>query len=398
MSVQRPTGRLVAEIVVSQPNTINGIADGHLFRGRAGVRTPKLTVAFTASDFGRPAGGYTTISNVQTGVLDPETESALDFERRLTTTSASNRARGMGLDTEFRPTRAQRMTFRTGGIWLSNAVGDRISTPVGEASYGLVTKHATFNARWRDMPPTVSGVYIPGDDVGVDGSLRLWRDVRLVGRGHQSSTHTLRSDVFSGTDGGSLGLRFARGSRRVEVRGNYGESQYSTSTVRRTVSILAGTPIGPFHLNGSADVGEQDTGGPVSRLMLFRGDLAWVGSAGTASLSVSHSNRVGVVQQRFDLLASLHVAGAELAGGAWLTRGYASGGRPGAWTSIGVPVGFESMIVFGLDYSPLNWTDVPSLRGALAFRKTLTFPVPFAKPLPPTSVRKIATNAPDTAP
>jgi hypothetical protein len=396
VSVQRPAGPLLADIVASQPNTINGIADGHLFRGRVGVRTTKLTVAFTASDFGRPAGGYTTISTVQTGVLDAETESELEFERRLTTSSASNRARGIGFETELNPSRAHRIAFRAGSLWLSNAVGDHISAPVGEASYGLVTKRATFNARWRDMPPTVSGVYIPGDDVGVDGSVGLWRDIRLVGRGYQSSTHTFNSDFFSANEGASVGVRVARGARRVEVRANYGESQYSTTTVRRTVSIQAGTPVGPFHLNGSADVGEQDAAvGLSSHLALYRGDVAWVGSIGNASLSVSRSNRADVVQQRVDLLASLHVGGAELAGGAWLTRGY---GRPGAWTSIGVPVGFESMIVFGLDYSPLNWTDVPSLRGSLAFRKTLAFPVPFAKPLPPVAIPTIARKAPDTAP
>jgi hypothetical protein len=396
VSVQRPAGPLLADIVASQPNTINGIADGHLFRGRVGVRTTKLTVAFTASDFGRPAGGYTTISTVQTGVLDAETESELEFERRLTTSSASNRARGIGFETELNPSRAHRIAFRAGSLWLSNAVGDHISAPVGEASYGLVTKRATFNARWRDMPPTVSGVYIPGDDVGVDGSVGLWRDIRLVGRGYQSSTHTFNSDFFSANEGASVGVRVARGARRVEVRANYGESQYSTTTVRRTVSIQAGTPVGPFHLNGSADVGEQDAAvGLSSHLALYRGDVAWVGSIGNASLSVSRSNRADVVQQRVDLLASLHVGGAELAGGAWLTRGY---GRPGAWTSIGVPVGFESMIVFGLDYSPLNWTDVPSLRGSLAFRKTLAFPVPFAKPLPPAAIPTIARKAPDTAP
>ena len=398
VSVQRPTGPLLAEIVVSQPNTINAIADGHLFRGRVGMRKPKLTMAFSASDFGWPAGGYTTISNVQTGVLDAETEAEIEFERRLTTSSASNSARGMGFETEFSPSRTQRITVRTGELWLSNAVGDHISAPVGEASYGLVTKRATFNARWRDMPPTVSGVYIPGDDLGVDGSVGLWGDVRLVGRGYQSSTHTFNSNVLSDNQGASLGVRVARGARRIEVRANYGESQYSTTTVRRTVSIQAGTPMGPFQLNGSADVGEQDTGvGLSSHLALYRGDVAWVGSIGNASLSVSRSNRGGVVQQRLDLLASLHIGGAEFAGGTWLTRGY---GRPGAWTSIGVPVGFESMVVFGLDYSPLNWTDVPSLRGSLAFRKTLAFPLPFAKPAAPipTAAPKSASRAPDTAP
>jgi hypothetical protein len=383
VSVKRPAGRLLTELVVSQPNTISGLAGGHLVRGRAGMRTPKLTVAIAASDFGRRAGGYTTTSSVQTTVLDSATQEELDFERRVTTSSASNRAQGLGLDTEFRPASAHRMSFRTGGLWLSNAAGDHMSAPVGEASYGLSTKWATLNTRWRDMPPTVTGISIQGDDLGLDGSLRVSRDLGVVVRGYRSSTDTVRRNLSSQSEGASLGVRFMRGTRRVEVRRNYGESRYSWTTIRRTVSVLGATPVGPFTVNGSADVGEQDTGLRVEHLALYRGDVTWVGSAGTASFSASHSQQGGVVQQRFDLLASLQFRGTEVAGGAWVTRGYASGGRPGAWTSVGVPVGFESMLLLGLDYSPLTWTDLPSLRGMVGVRKRFTFPVPFVRPAPP---------------
>jgi hypothetical protein len=67
-------------------------------RGRAGVRTPQLTLALSASDFGRPAGGYTTLSTLQTTVVDLDTEEQLEFERRLTASAASNRVQGLGVD------------------------------------------------------------------------------------------------------------------------------------------------------------------------------------------------------------------------------------------------------------------------------------------------------------
>jgi hypothetical protein len=55
-------------------------------------------------------------------------------------------------------------------------------------------------------------------------------------------------------------------------------------------------------------------------------------------LSASHSEVIGQVSQRADLLASLKVHAIEVAGGAWDTRGYVAGGTPGAWASVGLPV------------------------------------------------------------
>lgn len=396
VNVQRPRGRLLTELIVSQPNTIGGLAGGHLVRGRVGVRTSKLTVALTASDFGRPAGGYTTISSVQTTVLDPETKEEIDFERHVTADSASNRAQGIGLDAEFRPARAQRITLRTGGLRLSSAAGDRVGALVGEASYGLFTKRATFNTRWRDMPPSVPGIFISGNELAADGSVRLSQDLWLVGREYRSSSDTVGRALSSQNEGRSVGVRLARGTARLEVRGNYTESQYSSRTIRRSVSILAGTPLGPFTVSGSADMGEQDTGPRTDHVALYRGDLTWVGKAGTASLSASHLDTGGSVQQRVDVMTSMKFAALELAGGAWVTGGYASGGRPGAWTSVGVPVAFESTLLFGIDYSPVNWTDAPSLRGMVSVRKSFGFPIPFVRPVPPAGVpHHMAAKSPD---
>ncbi|MDP1572148.1 MAG: hypothetical protein Q8L86_19295 [Vicinamibacterales bacterium] len=381
--VRRIAGRLLGEFVVAQPNTVGGAATGHLVRGRAGVRTSTMTVALTASDFGRPAGGYTTLSTVQTTVQAPDAEEALDFERRLTAAAAANRVRGLGMEVEFRPTRAHRFTAKGGGVWLSNASGAHANAPAGEVTYSLSTPRAMVHARWRDTPRTVSGVSIPGDELRADASLRIFSaPVRVVGSAYQTSLETVDRHFNSRGEGGSVGVRYVRGTRNVEVRGHYRESQYSTTTVRRTFSVLTGTSVGPFSLNGNAEFGQQDTQTRHDRVAYYRGDLRWVKDTGTMTVSATHSNTGRVTQQRLDLLASLTAGAWELAGGAWVTRGFTFGGRPGIWASVGAPVGDDWMVMLGVDYSPLTWTAAPVPRGSLSIRKRFAFPVPFMRPAP----------------
>lgn len=382
-SLRRVAGRLLSEFVVAQPNTVGGAATGHLVRGRAGVRTSTTTIALTASDFGRPAGGYTTLPTVQTTVQAPEAEEELDFERRLTAGAAANRVQGLGVDVEFRPTRAHRFTAKGGRVWLSNAAGAHANAPTGEASYTLSTPQAMVNARWRDTPRTVSGISIPGDELRADASLRIFSaPVRAVGSAYQTSLETVDSHFYSRGKGGSVGVRYVRGTRHVEVRGNYRESQYNTTTVRRTMSVLTGTPVGPFSLNGNAEIGHQDTRTRHDGVAYYRGDLRWVRDTGTMTVTATHSNTGRVTQQRLDLLASLNAGAWELAGGAWATRRYTSGGRPGIWTSVGAPIRDELILMFGVDYSPLTWTAAPALRGSISVRKRFALPVPFMRPAP----------------
>jgi hypothetical protein len=168
----------------------------------------------------------------------------------------------------------------------------------------------------------------------------------------------------------------------VEVRGNYRESQYSTMTVNRTISVLAGTPLGPFSVSGNADLGQQDTPTRTNRVAYYRGDVRWAKDVGTISFNASHFQSLGVGRQRVDLIASLKAKDMELAGGAWATRGYTSGGKPGMWTSIGVPVGYDSTLTLGIDYSSLTWTADPSLRGSVTIRKRFSVPMAFVNPTP----------------
>jgi hypothetical protein len=59
-----------------------------------------------------------------------------------------------------------------------------------------------------------------------------------------------------------------------------------------------------------------------------------------------------------------------------------SGRPPGAWTSIGLPVGFDSLLTLGGDYAPLTWIGEPTLRGTITVRKRFAIPVPFVRGTP----------------
>jgi hypothetical protein len=88
------------------------------------------------------------------------------------------------------------------------------------------------------------------------------------------------------------------------------------------------------------------------------------------------------------------VGALELAGGAWVTRGYAVGGRPGAWTSVGFPIGFDALLTVGIDYTPLTWTGDPSLRGMMTVRKRFSLPMPFVTGTPLYDPRAGAATSP----
>jgi hypothetical protein len=213
--------------------------------------------------------------------------------------------------------------------------------------------------------------------MSADGSRRVIGKLALVGRAYRNSLETIGSDFSSRSGGASFGLRYLWSARTLEVRGNYRESQVTRRNLRRTISVAFATPVGPLALSGNADVGEQDNGRRVARLAFYRGDLRWIKDGSTVSFGITHSEGGGPPIQRADLLASVKVHEIELAGGAWATRGYTSGGRPGLWTSVGLPVGGDRILTLGIDYSPLTWTSEPSLRGTVTIRQRFTLPVPF---------------------
>ena len=375
-NVRKSSGRFIFDLAITQPTTFTGDASGHLVRGRAGINKSFGSISFVASDYSRPSG-YTTLIPPVT-VLDPDEAERQEIERRLAAGATRNRVFGTGVEAEFRRQNLHRLTMRVGALHLANATGLSRTAPAGEIAYGYNGKVATLNARLRETPPSMQGVQIGGDERWVDGTVRIYRNLQFVAQGFTSAYDVTGSQYSSLSNGGSLGTRFTRNSVRLELRGNHRESSYDTKSVRRTVAMYVGMPLGPFSLNGNAELGDNETSRGRQPLSFYRADLRITRERGTASLGWSQISNGGLgVQQRIDALASIKMREYELSGGAWATRGYTVGGHSGVWTTAAVPTSLGLTVVAGIEYAPLTYMALPAWRGSLMLRRPLVVPLGF---------------------
>jgi hypothetical protein len=380
VSVRRTQGLVVGDVVVAQPTTFNSAPSGHVVRGTVGLSGSRGRASLAFSDFGRPVGGYST---APTHPLDihPDSLEQLERERRAVEQAPSNRVQGAGVDAELRMARVHRLNVRGGWLRLHNARGDSIAEPSAEAQYAFTHRVATLNARWRRMPQSLQGIHLPGDEAALDASLKVIGEWRVAGRAHRSSNHTLGDSYQSENEGASLGLRYFRQGWRLDVRGNHREWSYGASpTVARTLNLSFGMPVGPLTLSGFADVGAQRQDTLRRPTASYRGDLRWTGRAGSASWSASYFETLNSPPRlRTDVLGSLKLGDWEMAGGAWATRGWRSGGEPGIWTQLGVPVTYDLQLTLGVEHAPPDWGRPPQWLGTLGVRKKVAFAIPFMR-------------------
>lgn len=371
-SLRKASGRLVGDFTYAQPTTWDGRASGRLVRGRIGVSGPAGSVALVASDFSRPTG-YTTLLPPIT-LLDPEEAERQEAERRNAEAAARTRVFGTGLDAEWRPGKRHLIGARAGALHLSNARGVERTAPAAEASYGYTGHSATLNLRWREMPEPVPGVPVGGDEVWADGSVRVLRDLRVVAQGQRSSF-----DAASSSQGGSGGLRYQHGGWRLEARGNYRESVYTSISTRRTGTVSFAVPAGKLSVNGHVEVGTNEpAAGGRTPLHFYRAGLRYSRDGALASVGLTQvRNGFRPPQQRLDVLGSIKVGEYELTGGAWVTRGYVAGGHPGVWGTVTLPILLDLTAIVGLEYAPLTYLSSPGWRGSLAFRRPLAVPLGF---------------------
>lgn len=377
-SVHHTPGPFLLDLAVTQPTTYTGDASGHLVRGRAGLNRPFGSISFVMSDYSRPSG-YTTLLPPVT-VLDPDEAERQEIERRLAAGSTRNRVFGTGVEAELRRQNLHRLTMRLGAVHLANASGLSRTAPATEVAYGYNGKLATFNTRLRETPPSMQGVQIGGDERWVDGTVRIYNDLRFIAQGFTSAYDVTGGPYSSLSNGGSLGTRYMRGGMRLELRANHRESSYDTKSTRRTGAVFVGMPIGPLSFNGNAEIGENETISGVLPLSFYRADVRMTRERGTASLGWTHISNGGLgTQQRIDALGSIKIGEHELSGGAWATRGYKVGGHPGAWTTVAVPTPIGLTVVTGIEFAPLTYIEAPGWRGSLMLRRPLVVPLGFLK-------------------
>lgn len=379
VALRRMDGRMTGEVVLAQPTTFNGEEAGHLWRGNLGIKTAVGTFGFAASDFERPEGGYSTLPPILDPTLDPDSLEALERERELSLASGSTRVQGVGMEANLQLAHAHRLVLRGGLLRLENAQADGVSAPSVEAQYSFSARSATFNTRWRQTPPSVQGVYIPGDELSVDGSLRLIGEMRLVARAYQYESQTLGADYQASTADRSLGLRYSSQRWRVEVQGKRRETHSSSHSLRHTGQVSLGLPLGPISLSANTEIGEEENPQGTYPFRSHRGDLRWSGDPGFVSLRVSSYETGGAPRRlRADLLASVMLGEFEFAGGAWATRGWSAGGEPSWWMNVGLPVTSELTLLVGVEHAQQpDALDASPWRTSLGLRKKLILPLPF---------------------
>lgn len=379
IAVHRLKGRVLTEVVLAQPTTFSGEGAGHLWRGSLGLKTARGTIGVAVSDFSRPSG-YSTLPPIADPTLDPDSLEDIERERALSSGRTSTRVQGVGLEANLQLARTHRLRLRGGTVRLESTEQDKIIAPAFEAQYSFSGRSATLNARLRETPPSVQGVYLPGDERSADGTLRLIDELRVVGRAYWYENVTLGQSYRAGTEGRSLGLRYTRRRWRVEANGNLRSAYSSTRSHRRTGVLSFGMPLEPISVNASIEIGEEEIPEGVYPYRSYRGDLRWSGEPGFVSFTVSSYASGGIrPRQRADLLTSLIYGGFELAGGAWITRGW-TGGAPGVWTNVGLPVTPRLTLFLGLEHGPQPLAPNGSLwRFSLGIRRKLVVPLPFLR-------------------
>lgn len=225
------------------------------------------------------------------------------------------------------------------------------------------------------MPPAVQGVYLPGNELSLDGNLQLVGPLRLTGRAYRFENETLGESGAFGVEGGSLGLRVAKGNWRLDVRSYHRTADYSTRAVRRSGQFALGVSSGPWSLSTTSEVGRETTSNESHPSGSHRGELRLGTEAGYASVTVRSYESGGVVAPvRADFLGAGTVKGIEVAGGAWTTKGWTAGGEPGAWIQVGVPGSNELIAMVGVEH----WENRTSpWRLSFGLQRSLIVPIPF---------------------
>lgn len=379
-TVRRTQGALIGDLTVAQPTSYVADPGGHLVRGSLGWNGRRGRVSAAVSDFGRPAGGYTLAPRYPEDI-DPDSLEKLEREQRALEAAARNRVQGAGLDTELRLGTHHRLMARGGWLRLHNSQGDTIAESSTEAQYAFASPGGTLNARWRRMPESVQGIHLPGNELSLDGSLRVIGQWRVAGRAYRTASHTLGNSYESEGEGASLGLRWYRAGWRIDARGGFREWGYGQEpTIARTVTLSVGAPAGPLAISAFADVGEQQSGALRQPTASYRGDLRWSGRTGVASWSASYYETLNAPPRlRTDVLASLKLEDWEWAGGAWATRGLTRGGEPGFWTQLGIPVSYDLLVSVGIEHAPPTWGVQPAWLGTLGIRKKVALAIPFLR-------------------
>jgi hypothetical protein len=309
VTLRRSNGPVMGDVSWGRPVGFDGTARGGLVRGTVSLQTPRFRIAVLGSDLSRPTAGF----------------------------SPGVRATGAGIEAAWSNS-VHRLQGRAGYLALRGDTAGAVSGVPLEVNYALSTHMLNTSVRYRQMPPSLPGVYNPPAELSGDIAVRLKGALRVNARGYRTQAEVLAPFGSWSSEGLSGGLQLLPGGGyRLDIRANYRETVSARTTTQRTVQASGSLPAGPLMLDAFMDLGRQLSGGVQTPTRVLRGGARWnsMGNSVFGTLMYSDYGR-GLPRLRADVFATLRMPYVDLDGGMWASRGPSYGGTPGVWGNLAI--------------------------------------------------------------
>lgn len=284
-------------------------------------------------------------------------------------------------------TRSSRMLELEAGLMqVDPERGPPATGPAAEGEIWLSNRDGHLNVRGRLVPGQLSAGPTMNDELFVGGLRRIAGPLHATGRASWASsdpTGGRKSHEFRRAE---AGLRFSPRGLRLEGRFRMEEADVSFPVagerVRRSAVLSADLPLGPFTVDGRAEIGHEASPRTEGLFRRLRGSLRWRGAGGWAYVSAGEeSTRAGGSRGYLEGEAGWETGRAELAGGASVEGGVFGGSRVEAWSRVAYRVTDGLSVVGGVERDALGVaSDAWSV--SLGVRQGLDLPLP----LPESSV------------
>lgn len=281
-------------------------------------------------------------------------------------------------------TRSSRMLQLEAGLMrVDPETGPATTGPAAEGELWLSNEEGHLNVRGRLVPGQLSAGPTMSDELFVGGLRRIAGPLHATARASWASSDATggrRSHEFRRAE---AGVRFSPRGFRLEGRFRMEEADVSFPVagerVRRTALLSADVPLGPFTLDGRAEIGHQSSPRTDGLFRRLRGTLRWRGAEGWAFVSAGEeSTLAGGSRGYLEGEGGWELGRAEVAGGASVEGGVFGSTRVEAWSRVAYRVTDGLSVVGGVERDALGVSS-DALSFSLGVRQGLDVPLPLPK-------------------
>jgi hypothetical protein len=384
--------RIVADLTIARPFYLGGASGGHVIQGRVGVRTSAGTIALVGSDLSRPLEISAPAVAAPTDPATQVTDTELAAARQLL--SRESRMRGWGVQSDFHFRGMHTLFASAGAVELANQAGQSTRGPAAEARYVFTRGSFSLNAYGRHAPPSVAGMYVPGDGQSVGAKVPVGAGLSAIAQTYSNVNWLFGQAQPIRSTGTYAGLQRTDGTARFTIRYSDRHVKATVSqfdTVSRTVSGTVSVPVGPVRLDARAEAGPTRRGTILHTVQTY--GLTLNVDVGPRSIWIAGSYDDYGFQPprgRADAGFSAEVRGLKFELGAGYGTGQLLGKDLSASAKIEMPVAGAFTLMTQIDYLKWDYTASPYLtlllsdepvspwRLSVGLSRAVSVPIPFA--------------------